>query len=743
MVGLLMIRNASFRVLLILFCLVLSSEMNGQGQKSIDSLISEMTISEKIGQMTQININVILKGEIFHNVEPFEIDEEKLRKAIDEYHVGSFLDSPGHAISTDHWKGLIDAIQIKTRGSRMGIPVIYAIDGIHGANYISGATLYPHPIAQAATWNPNLVRKLSRQTSLELLEAGINWNFAPVADMGRQPLWSSFPETYGEDVLLATQMNVAAVEGFQSSSVASCAKHYIAQSAPYTGKDRTPVYLDERQIRQYFLPPFEAAIEAGLQSIMIGSGELNGIPLHSNRHWINEVLRKELGFDGVVITDWGDIERLVTTHRTAANYNDAVVQALDAGIDVCMVPNDYKFCDALKVLVEEGRILESRLDESVRRVLELKRDLGLLEIEAKESSKLNREKDQELAMLVASESITLLKNKEEALPIRNNEKVLVTGPGAEFVKYLNGPWSRTWQGTDAEVESDGGMTISQAMESRGELVQFVSSGTVDSLSITDKLLSLAANADKIIVCLAEEPATEKPGDLESLDLNAEQKELIRVLSKFEGELVLVLNFGRPRIIEEETQLADAIVMAYWSGQEGGKAIADVLFGDVNPSGRLPYTYPRSTNSLLTYDRKHSEEVDVNYGQNGYDPQWPFGFGLSYSHVEYSGIGIDHDSLFGTDSLTVSVDLSNLSDRATSEVVQLYVSDDVASVTPSVKRLISFKKRILEAGEKHTMSFKISQRDLSYVGLRNERITEDGWFTLRIGDLNSRFYYSKN
>lgn len=715
----------------------------------IDQLVESMSIEEKVGQMTQMNLNVILTGELHHNPKPYTIDSKKLDEAINKYHVGSFLDSGGEAISKEDWIKLISKIKKTSLATENRIPTLYAIDAIHGANYTLKSTLFPQPIAQAATWNTGLVERIAEITSYELQASSMHWNFSPIADLGRQPLWSGFAQTFGEDTYLTSKMVGASVRGYQKQKlggrqVAACAKHFIAQSIPNTGKDRTPIYLAERQIRELYLPPFQEAIARGVKSIMIGSGEINGIPTHSNQYLLRDILRDELRFEGVIITDWGDIGRLITHHKVAENYHEAVKMSVDAGIDVCMAPNDYRFTETLIALVKAGEISVSRIDESVRRILKMKADLGLFSNEKQVNfDEFGGTKHKETAYEAAVESITLLENRSNILPLAENTKIFITGPGANSMAALNGPWSRTWQGTDQLIETDSNLTILNAFQKEWSNISYSQGCNIDSITDLDRSLKLAQQSDVIMICLTEAHRTEKMGDFDELELNNAQLEYVKRLSKTNKPIILVMLFNRPRIIREIEGLADGILMAYLPGNEGAKALSDIIAGHKSPSGKLPFTYPRHSNSLLTYDRKHVENEDKFYGQNGFNPQWAFGHGLSYSAFEYSSLQLSSDTISNSDSLTISFSITNKGNRQCKETVLCFLKDEVASITPSVLRLKRFTKLTLEAQHEHEVSFTLTAQDLSFIGRNNRAITESGWFEIMIDKKKARFYLNSS
>jgi beta-glucosidase len=714
----------------------------------IEAMIAKMSIEEKVGQMTQINLDVISKGEIFNLVEPHELDPIKLDSAINYYYVGSILNVGGHTYTREHWEEIITTIQNKATKEGNGIPIIYGIDAIHGVNYTVDATLFPQQIAQAATWNPELVKAGAAITAYECRASGIPWNFSPVLDLARQPLWSRFFETYGEDVYLAKTMSAATVEGYQGNDpsnpekVAACMKHFLGYSMPISGKDRTPAWIPERQLREYFLPTFEAAIEKNALTLMVNSGELNGIPVHADYDILTTLLRDELGFKGLVVTDWEDIIKLYRDHKVAVDMRDAVKIAVLAGIDMSMTPNDYSFNIALIDLVKTGEIPESRLDESVRRILWVKKQLGILENpipDFKYYTKFASKEHKDAALKTAQESITLLKNDNNLLPLKKGTKVLLCGPAANSLNIINGAWTHTWQGVDTNFNTKGASTIYQAMQeiNPGQVSYALGSDLDKEVNIA-AAVSAARSNDVIVVCLGEMPSTEKPGDIEDLNLPMAQQNLVRELSKTGKPIILVFAFNRPMLVREIEPIASAIVHTYLPGDFGGIALSQILFGDVNPSGKLPFTYPRHTGSLLFYDHKHTELLDKDFGYNTFNPQWEFGFGLSYSKFVYSNLKIDKKSYAQADVVRISVQVKNESDRPAKEVVQVFVSDLVASITPSVKRLRAFRKVDLKAGETKTIEFEMPISELAFVNKVLKWIVEPGEFVIQVKHLTTKF-----
>ncbi|GJM32824.1 MAG: glycosyl hydrolase [Saprospiraceae bacterium] len=715
-------------------------DQNMQGK--IKALMAKMTLEDKVGEMTQLAINTISMGEGYSMQEPHQLDPADLKKVLLDLRVGSILNVADHAYTKEHWHEIITAIQeVATKEKPTGIPVLYGIDAIHGNNYTLGSTLFPQQINLAAGWNPELAEKIAAITAYETRASWIPWNFSPVLDIGRDPRWPRFWETFGEDVLLASDMGEAFIRGSQGDDpsapdkLAACMKHFLGYSGPVSGKDRTQALIPERQLREYYLPTFQRAIQAGALTVMINSGEMNGIPVHCNKAILTDLLRTELGFKGLAVSDWEDIGYLQTRHRVAKDYKDAIRLAINAGIDMAMVPMDLKFPILLKELVEEGAVPMSRIDESVERILKVKYQLGLFEAPYHENydySKFGSEEHTAVSLEAALESITLLKN-EQALPLAKNSKVLVTGPTANAMMCLNGGWSRTWQGNSPKWDAeDNKKTILEAIQDKigKDQVTYHEGATYDKLTKVDAVTSAAANVDAVIVCLGEMPYTETPGDIEDLHLPVAQQQLVEAVAKSGKPVIVVLVEGRPRLISRFEDKATAILDAYLPGNEGGRAIAELLFGDANPSGKLPFTYPREANALLNYDHRGTDLA----GPLGFNPQFEFGFGLSYTTFEYSELKLDRKELTEDGAIEISVQVKNTGDRVGREVVQLYITDKVASITPAVKRLRGYQKITLKPGESKQVNFSIKSKNLAFVGVDNKWVTEVGDFEISIGGL---------
>lgn len=717
----------------------------------VEDLLTRMSVEEKVGQMTQLTLDVV-SATPQTDTTTFAVDLAKLREAVVERHVGSILNVYVSAFTLEQWTGLIRSIQeMALEQTRLGIPVIYGIDAVHGHNYLSGATIFPQNIALAATWNRELVRRANEITAIEMRATGIPWNFSPVLDIGRQPLWSRFFETFGEDVFLVSEMGLAAVDGLQgadigsSDRVAATGKHFLGYSFPVSGKDRTPAWIPDNMLFEYVLPSFELAISAGLRTVMVNSAEINGEPVHASRRILTELLRDQLGFEGVAVTDWEDIQKLHTIHRVAPTQREAVRMAVDAGIDMSMVPYDFSFADHLIDLVRSGEISEERIDESVRRILQLKVDLGLFDDplpQAALAAEVGSPAFAEVSRAAADEAITLLRNEEAVLPLSESARVLITGPGATSLPALHGSWTYTWQGTNEASYPDTPTILDALVNRRGlERTSYVPGTTFEQEVNIAAAVEEAFRSDAVVAVLGEWPSTEKPGDIEDLELPEIQIRLVQAIAATGRPIVLVLTQNRPRIIRRIVPLVDAVVLAYQPGPYGAEAVAGVLAGDVNPSGRLPFTYPRYSGSLVPYDHKNAERDDRNFGKNAFNPQWEFGEGLSYTTFEYTGLTVAEDTLSATDVLEVSVNVANTGALAGKEVVQVYVRDEYATITPSVRRLRAFEKLELEPGGSAQVAFSIPVQDLGFFDAAGEYVVEPGAFTLIIGELSAEFLVS--
>ena len=714
----------------------------------LDSLMRTLSIEDKVGEMTQLTLGMLCDGSGPYTLdEPHTLNEEKLKKAIVDLKIGSILNSGGHAYAPLKWNTLIEGIQAAaTQEKTSGIPVLYGIDAIHGATYTSGAELSPQQIGLAATWNTELVRKIAENAAKDVYESGIPWNFSPVLDLGLDPRWPRFWETFGEDPLLTSDMGEAMVLGYQEGPypIAATLKHFYGYGMPLSGKDRTPAWIPERQLREYFLPPFERAINAGAKSIMVNSGELNGIPVHINKKLLHDLLRVELGFEGVLVTDWEDIKYLVSRHKVAENYRDAVKLAIDAGIDMSMVPTDLEFPGILLDLIKEGEISEARIDESVRRILHLKLVLGLFENPIPTTSAIISEEGdlKNYTRQAAQESITLLKNESEILPIGLDQKILVTGPTANSLLALNGGWSGTWQGDDPKYSNSERPNAAEALIQKfgqDNVINFPLDMDFDASDI-NKIVSETKlqKPDYAILFLGEMPYTETPGNIEDLELFQNQKDLATALKSTGIKIIYVFIEGRPRTFNDIEPLADGILMAYLPGDYGGVALSEIIYGDVNPSGRLPFTWPKHASSHIPYFRKHTEDIHTDFSLNAFNPQFNFGDGLSYCAASIDSISIDKSSYLIDDTIELTVSVSNKSECDATEVIQVYISDLVASITPSVERLRHYKKINIGPNETLDVAMRIPLKDLGFIGIDNSYIIEAGSFKMRVNTISKTF-----
>lgn len=734
-----------------------TSNTERETEQKIANIISQMTLREKAGQMVNIGLPAVLKGEYWNGRDTAIFDSAKFKKNIIDYAVGSIHNTPRYPATPEEWFKIIKTIQDSAlKSTRLGIPILYGLDNIHGANYVNGSVLFPHQIAIAATWNTELSEMCGEVTSYESRAASVPWNFNPNADIASNPLWGRISESFGEDPHLVSEMTKAYIKGSQknglqdSLSSAVCVKHFLGYGAGRNGKDRANAIIPENNLRQYFLPPFKKAIENGAMGIMISSNAVNGLPCHINEYYINDILKGELKFNGVVISDFSDVDFLVSAHLSAKDKKEATKLAINAGLDLIMNPYNTKIVDQIVDLVENGEIPMSRIDDAVTRILRLKFQLNLFEKpyhNYKNYTDFGSDKHIALNYESACEAITLLKNKNDILPLKRNKKVLVTGYTANSINLLNGAWSRSFSGEDTLYNDPSKKTILEAIRNQvgKENVKYIRGTDYLEDIDSDKAVKHAKNVDYIVVCVGEKTASEKPSDINELPLPEVQQKLVEKLSKTNKPIIMVMVQGRPRIIKEIEPITDAILMAYHPGQEGGRAIADIIFGDVNPSGKLPYTYPKYTGNILTYYHKKTDIRDTNWKYNGFYRQYDFGFGLSYTDFEYSNLSISTDTLIGDGILNINIDVANIGNREGKETIELFVKDMVATLSPDSKRLVRFEKTLLTPGETKTFDFTISKDDLSYVSINNKWIIEEGDFEIQIGGnpselLTKEFFY---
>ncbi|MBQ9261266.1 MAG: glycoside hydrolase family 3 C-terminal domain-containing protein [Prevotella sp.] len=776
-------------------------------EAKIEKTLKKMTLDEKIGQMLELNLDVMGKM----TIENAKVDREKVRSVMQQYgrpegeteamlkmtdqeiidklggfpvdiysgdtkrvwklnetmldtliskwKVGSILNAPGtRAPSVDQWQEWIKLIQEKSM-KYIGIPDIYGLDHNHGVTYTQGGTLFPQPINLGASFNTDLAFIGAEITAYESRAANCPWVYNPVVDLSRDPRWPRVYESFGEDAILNSKMVVAEIKGYQGDDpnhidrfhVGTSTKHYFAYGAPWTGKDRTPAYLSPQMIREKYFEPFKAAALAGTLTMMVNSASVNGVPVHASYEYLTKWLKEDLGWDGMLVTDWADINNLYTREKVAKDKKDAIRIAINAGIDMSMDPYSVEFCVLLKELVNEGQVSMSRIDDAVRRILRVKYRLNLFaepNTGGKGFEKFGSDEFAAKALQAAEESIVLLKNEENILPLDIKKfKVLLTGPNANQMRCLHGGWSYTWQGSKAEDLAEKYNTIYEALCNKygkeniilEQGVTYKEDGAYydENEPQIEKAVAAAAKADVIIAAIGENSYTETPGNLSDLWLSENQRNLVKELAKTDKPIILVLNEGRPRLIADIEPLAKAVVNILIPGNYGGDALANLLAGDANFSAKMPYTYPREINSLNTYDYKVSEEVGTMAGAYNYDAkvslQWPFGYGISYTTYEYSNLKVDKPSFTADDILTVTVDVKNTGSRAGKEAVLLYSSDLVASVVPDNKRLRDFTKIALEPGEVKTVTFQLPAKNLAFVGADGKWTLEEGDFILKVGN----------
>ena len=728
-----------------------------QLEAKVEKTLAKMTLDEKIGQMLELNLDIM---GAYDASGKWKLNETMLDTCISKYKVGSLLNAPGtRAATVEQWQEWIRLIQKKSM-KHIGIPDVFGLDHNHGVTYTQGGTLFPQPINIAASFNTELARTGAQVTAYESRAANCPWVYNPVTDLGRDPRWSRIWESFGEDPIVNARMAEAEIMGYQGNdhnhlsryNVATSLKHYMGYGAPFTGKDRTPAYIAPNVLREKYFEPFKAAVQAGALTIMVNSASINGVPVHASYEYLTQWLKKDLNWDGMIVTDWADINNLFTRERVAKDKKDAIRIAINAGIDMSMDPYSVEFCILLKQLVNEGKVSQERIDDAVRRILRLKYRIGLFDqpnTGGKGYEKFGSQEHADMALRSAEETEILLKN-EGILPLAKGKKILLTGPNANQMRCLNGGWSYTWQGSKAEDLAEKYNTIYEALCNKyGQENVILNQGVTynekgqyweENEPQIEKAVAAAAQADVIIACVGENSYCETPGNLTDLWMSENQRNLVKALAKTGKPIVLVLNEGRPRLIADIEPLAKAIVHIMLPGNYGGDALANLLAGDANFSAKLPYTYPKEINSLANYDYKVSEEVGTMVGAYNYDAkvslQWPFGYGLSYTTFEYDNLKVDKANFTADDTLTVTVDVKNKGSRAGKESVLLYSSDLIASIVPDNKRLRCFTKISLEPGETKTVTFTLPAKDLAFVGADGRWTLEEGDFLLRVARLTA-------
>lgn len=727
-------------------------------EANIQEWLKKMTLEEKIGQMCEITVDVVT--DFPGSKEGFKLSEAMLDTVIGKYKVGSILNVPlSVAQKKEVWAEAIRKIQEKSM-KEIGIPCIYGVDQIHGTTYTLDGTLFPQGVNMGASFNRELVRRGAEISAYETKAGCIPWTYAPVVDLGRDPRWPRMWENYGEDCYVNAEMGVAAVKGFQGEDpnhigeyrVAACMKHYMGYGVPVSGKDRTPSSISRSDLREKHFAPFLAAVKAGALSVMVNSGVDNGMPFHANRELLTDWLKEDLNWDGMIVTDWADINNLCTRDHIAATKKEAVKIAINAGIDMSMVPYEVSFCDYLKELVQEGEVPMSRIDDAVARVLRLKYRLGLFEHPYWDIRKYDKFGSAEFAaeaLQAAEESEVLLKNEGGILPLRKGTKILLAGPNANSMRCLNGGWSYSWQGHRADEFAGAYHTIYEALCDKFGTQNIVYEPGVtyapykndnwweENEPEIDKAVKAAAGVDVIVACIGENSYCETPGNMNDLTLSANQRNLVKALANTGKPVVLILNQGRPRIINDIVPLAKAVVNVMLPGNYGGDALANLLSGDANFSAKMPFTYPKYVNMLPNYDYKSCENMGQMGGNYNYDAvmdvQWPFGYGLSYTTYAYRNLRVDRTEFVASDELVFSVDVTNTGKVEGKESVLLYSKDVVASSTPDNIRLRNFEKISLKPGETKTVTMKLKGSDLAFVGYDGKWRLEKGDFIIKCGD----------
>ncbi len=724
-------------------------------EKAVEQKLAKMTLEEKIGQMTELSVDVLgdwVNGE-------FQFDPQKLHEAIGVYKIGSILNAPGGptAQTPQKWEKLIGQVQDVSM-KEIGIPCIYGLDQNHGTTYTLGGVLFPQNINVGASFNPKLARKAAAITAYETRAANCPWTYSPTVDLTRDPRWSRVWENFGEDPLVNCIMGAEMIRGFQGDdpnhlgphNIATSVKHYLGYGAARTGKDRTPAYIPMSDLREKYFAPFKACVDAGALTIMVNSGSINNMPVHANYELLTQWLKNDLGWDGVVVTDWSDINNLYSRERIAHDKKEAIAMAVNAGIDMSMDPYDLNFCTLLKELVKEGKVPQSRIDDAARRVLRLKYRLGLFDkpnTYVKDYPEFDSAEHRQAAIKAAEESEVLLKNKNNILPLSKGVKILVAGPNANSMRCLNGGWSYSWQGHLADQFAGDYNTIYEAVANKfgkdnvklEHGVTYKQDGAYyeENAPEIEKAVAAAADADVILACVGENSYCETPGNLSDLALSQNQRDLVKALAATGKPVVLILNEGRPRLINDIEPMAEAVIDILLPGNFGADALANILSGEANPSAKMPYTYPRYSADLTTYDYRVSEEINKMEGAYDYDAvisvQWPFGYGQSYTTFDYDNFTCNRNEFRSPDELTFEIDVKNTGNVTGKEVVMLFSSDLVASLTPENRRLRAFEKVELKPGETKRVKLTIPASDLAFVGADGKWVLEKGDFRMQAGN----------
>lgn len=724
-------------------------------EAKVDQTLKKLTLEEKVGQMMEIVID-LLGGNDKNGV--FYIDEHKADSIFTHYKVGSILNAPNTCAPTaQQWEKYMAQIQ-KLSMKRMGVPCIFGLDQNHGSTYTQGGTLFPQNINVAATFNREIARRSAEATAYETRAVSVPWTYSPTVDLGRDARWPRIWENFGEDCYLSSEMGKAMVYGFQGEDpnhidqyhIATSMKHFMGYGVPWTGKDRTPAYISPADLREKHFAPFLAGIKAGALSVMVNSASVNGMPMHANKEILTHWLKEQTGWDGVLITDWADVNNLYTREMVAKDKKDALRIAINAGIDMVMEPYSCDACGYIIELVNEGKIPMSRIDDACRRVLRMKYRLGLFEHptqKLKNYPLFGGEQFAQLALEGATESMVLLKNNNNILPLQKGKKILLTGPNANQMRCLDGGWSYTWQGNRTDEFAGKYNTIYEALCNEygkenivlNQGVTYNEAGKYweENEPQIAAAVEAAKHVDVVVACIGENSYTETPGNLTDLWLSENQRNLVKALATTGKPIILVLNEGRPRLIADIEPLAQGVVNILIPGNYGGDALAQLLSGKANFSGKMPYTYPKEINSLANYDFKKSEEVGTMTGAYDYNAkitqQWGFGHGLSYTTYQYSNLKVDKATFAHDDVIRVSVEVKNTGKVAGKESVLLFSSDLMASMVPDGRRLRAFDKVALQPGESKTVTFDLKANDLAFVGWDGKWILEEGDFTLMVAD----------
>ena len=733
-------------------------------EAQVEQTLKKLTLEEKIGQMMEL-VTDLFGANDKNGV--FYIDEHKTDSILSRYKIGSILNAPNTCAPTaKQWEKYIAQIQ-KISMKRIGIPCVFGLDQNHGSTYTQGGTLFPQNINVAATFNREIARRSAEATAYETRAVSVPWTYSPTVDLGRDARWPRIWENFGEDCYLSSEMGKAMVYGFQGEDpnnidqyhIATSMKHFMGYGVPWTGKDRTPAYISPADLREKHFAPFLAGLQAGALTVMVNSASVNGMPMHANKEILTGWLKEETGWDGVLITDWADINNLYTREMVAKDKKDALRIAINAGIDMIMEPYSCDACGYLIELVKEGKIPMSRIDDACRRVLRMKYRLDLFKNptqKLKNYPKFGGEEFAKLALEGATESMVLLKNKGNILPLQHGKKILLTGPNANQMRCLDGGWSYTWQGHRADEFAGKYNTIYEAFCNQyGKENVILNQGVTynekgkyweENEPQIQGAVDAAKNVDVIVACIGENSYTETPGNLTDLWLSENQRNLVKELAKTGKPVILVLNEGRPRLIADIEPLAQGIIDILIPGNMGGDALVGLVSGKSNFSGKMPYTYPKEINSLANYDFKKSEEVGTMEGAYDYNAkitqQWGFGYGLSYTSYKYSNLKVSQSDFRHGDIIKVSVDVKNTGKVAGKESVLLFSSDLISSMVPDGRRLRAFDKIELQPGETKTVTFDLNADDLAFVGYDGKWVLEEGDFKLMIADQSADIHCEK-